>query len=289
MKQVLGWLAKSLLAALMLGTALLGAAWLHAREAAQRVHAVDDPALPALDAADLARGMHLYETRGCSDCHGRDGGGREVMEAGAFGRMVASNITPPALAARGYDAAAIAAAVRHGVRADGTSLLFMPAADWHDLDDADTATLVAYVQSLPPSAHDPGRSELRPLGWVLHLLGKAQPFPAATLDHTPRARQAPVASASADYGRYLAQTCTGCHGPALRGGIQFAPHLPISVDLGPARLGQWSEQDFLRAMREGRRPDGSAIDPFMPWASMGQMSEVELRALWAYLRSLPAA
>ena len=48
-----------------------------------------------------------------------------------------------------------------------------------------------------------------------------------------------------------------------------------------------AEADFARAMRQGRRPDGSALDPFMPWEVFGKMNDAELHALWVYLRSMP--
>jgi hypothetical protein len=40
-------------------------------------------------------------------------------------------------------------------------------------------------------------------------------------------------------------------------------------------------------MREGRRPDGTMLDSFMPWRSFQTMSDMELAALWLYLRSVP--
>jgi hypothetical protein len=50
----------------------------------------------------------------------------------------------------------------------------------------------------------------------------------------------------------------------------------------------WSEEDFLTAMHTGVRPDGSQIDRSMPWWSLGQMTDEELKALWLYFQSLPA-
>lgn len=41
-------------------------------------------------------------------------------------------------------------------------------------------------------------------------------------------------------------------------------------------------------MREGKRKDGTLISEFMPWKAYGQMSDSELRAIWAYLRTVPA-
>ena len=65
------------------------------------------------------------------------------------------------------------------------------------------------------------------------------------------------------------------------------PDLPLASNLTPAGLGAWTEADFVRALREGRRPDGSAINEFMPWRGYGAMTDSELRALWLYLRSVP--
>jgi hypothetical protein len=58
-------------------------------------------------------------------------------------------------------------------------------------------------------------------------------------------------------------------------------------NLTPTGLGDWSEADFLRAMRSGRRPDGSLIDPAMPWQYYAQMSDLELRAIWQFLGVVP--
>jgi hypothetical protein len=63
--------------------------------------------------------------------------------------------------------------------------------------------------------------------------------------------------------------------------------LPPASNLTPAGLGSWKEADFVRALRQGRRPDGTAIDEFMPWRSYASMSDGELEALWLYLRSVP--
>jgi mono/diheme cytochrome c family protein len=49
---------------------------------------VNDPALAIpTDSHALAQGAHLYATRGCADCHGADGAGREVFDAGPVVRV----------------------------------------------------------------------------------------------------------------------------------------------------------------------------------------------------------
>jgi len=92
-------------------------------------------------------------------------------------------------------------------------------------------------------------------------------------------------------GRYLADIagCHGCHGTGLSGGpVAGPPGLPPASNLTTAGIGDWTEADFVRAMRNGRRPDGSSLDPFMPWEVFGKMTDDELHALWLYLRSVPA-
>lgn len=289
MKRVLTWLGAGVLLVLLGVGLLLGVAWWHSERSLARVYAIADPPLAVpTDAVAREHGRHLWQTRGCGECHGPDGQGQLVFDAGPVVRVVAPNVTPAALAGR-YDADAIAAAVRHGVRQDGTPLVFMPAEDFTNLSDADMGAIVAYMRALPDSSHDPGRTEVRLLGRILHLFGQFPLVPAELVDHAPRARTAPPVAADAEYGRYLAQICTGCHLPDFRGGRQMGPDWPATANLTPhpGALGGWSEADFVRALREGRRPDGRMLSPAMPIGITRGMTDTELRALWSYLRTLP--
>lgn len=79
--------------------------------------------------------------------------------------------------------------------------------------------------------------------------------------------------------------CRACHGQDLRGqqlGAMYARGLTAS---GVA--GQWSEAEFIAAMRTGQRPDGSQMSDAMPWRAIGKASDSDLEQLWAYLKSLP--
>jgi mono/diheme cytochrome c family protein len=269
--------------------ALYAVAWFRSEQALSRTWVIADPPLEMRrDAEALARGAHIFATRGCSDCHGAAGEGKLLFDAGPVARIVPPNITTGGRL-KGQTPDQIAAAIRHGVRSNGRSVIFMPAEDWHEMGDADVAALVAYLQSLPPSANDPGPVEVRPLARVLWLFGKFPLLPAEALDHSPRARAAPAVAATAEYGKYLAGGCTGCHGADYAGQHVpgTPPSFPDSKNITPAAIGSWQEADFFRAIREGKRPDGSAIDPFMPWPTFAKMSDVELSALWAYLRTLP--
>jgi cytochrome c553 len=291
MRKILKWLGILLGVVVLVALVVVGLAWRISEKGLGRIYASNDPPLTMQrDAQALAFGKHLFVTHGCADCHGADGAGKLVFDAGPVMRLVAPNIT---LGGRikDYSVDQVAAAIRNGVKPDGHSLVFMPVADFHEMSDADTAVLVAYVQSLPVSGNDPGPLKIRPLGRVLYWLGDFPLVSAETVDHTPHSRSAPPAAATADYGKYLAQGCTGCHGENFAGQHVpgTPPEFPDAANLTPHAngLATWTQADFVRALREGKRPDGRALDPFMPWKALGQMSDEELAAIWAYLRTVP--
>lgn len=113
-----------------------------------------------------------------------------------------------------------------------------------------------------------------------------------------------LAQSDAKRGEYLAKAggCLGCHtleakdaqdkpvpfagGRALKTpfGTFYGPNITPHPEAG---IGKWSEADFMRAMREGRRPDGSNYFPAFPYPSFTLITDADLRDLWAYLRSLP--
>lgn len=110
------------------------------------------------------------------------------------------------------------------------------------------------------------------------------------------------AQGDAKRGAYLAAAggCVGCHTEDKQGAVPFAGgralKTPFGTFYGPnitpdaqAGLGRWSEADFVRAMREGRRPDGAHYYPAFPYTSFTRIVDADLRDLWAYLRSVPAS
>ena len=68
------------------------------------------------------------------------------------------------------------------------------------------------------------------------------------------------------------------------------PSWPQAANLTPhgsGRLSKWTEADFINTLRTAKRPEGTDLDPVMPRV-FGQMDDTELKALWAFFRSLPA-
>ena len=101
-------------------------------------------------------------------------------------------------------------------------------------------------------------------------------------------------------GEYLtiAGGCVACHTAGGKDAVRFAGgyalKTPFGTFYGPnltphpqAGIGRWSEADFMRAMREGLRPDGAHYFPAFPYPSYTRIVDADLRDLWAYLRSLP--
>ena len=109
-----------------------------------------------------------------------------------------------------------------------------------------------------------------------------------------------LAQGDAKRGEYLANAagCLGCHTDNKKDAVPYAGgralNTPFGTFYGPnisphpqAGLGRWSEADFIRALREGRRPDGANYYPAFPYPSFTRIADADLRDLWAYLRTLP--
>jgi mono/diheme cytochrome c family protein len=100
-------------------------------------------------------------------------------------------------------------------------------------------------------------------------------------------------------GRYLAEAadCAGCHtiperGAPYAGGRAIETPFGdiISRNITPDResgIGNWSDEDFDRAVRQGIRSDGSRLYPAMPYPSYTKMSRDDVKAIRAYLNTIP--
>ncbi len=240
------------------------------------------------DSALVVAGERLATIRACNDCHGTDLGGKVMIDDPMLGRVVTANLTPGG-AADTFSMADWDRAVRHGVSPAGRGYLVMPSHEFNRLSDADLEAIVAYLRHLPPAHHDLPRMQVRPLGHVLNATGVIDLVPASLIDHAAPRSAPPPAAPTPEYGAYLATTCMGCHGKDFSGGKIpgvgiMASNLTPDAETG---LGTWSEADFARLLKTGTPPDGRTLDPFMPITMTKQLSEIEVAALWAYLRTLP--
>lgn len=240
------------------------------------------------DSSAIARGNHLaHALSACVECHGEDFAGKTVIDQPPFAVVTAPNITPAGLGAELSDTDFVRA-IRYGLAPDGRSLVVMPSAEYYYLSDADLGAIIAYVKSLPPAKHDLKATRYGPISRTLLALGKMPVLQAKLIDYqAPRPEPAP--GVTAEYGAYLAHPCMGCHGPGLSGGVDPAgdPSWPPTSNLTPGGLGSWTQADFTRLLRQGRRPVGTEVNPAMPWRWFKYLTDDEIAALWMYLRSLP--
>jgi mono/diheme cytochrome c family protein len=114
---------------------------------------------------------------------------------------------------------------------------------------------------------------------------------------------APVAHAQTgdpERGEYVLATggCVGCHtvengGAFLAGGRElktdfgsfYAPNITPDPDTG---IGGWSDEDFIKALREGVSPTGAHYYPTFPYTSYARMTVQDIVDLKAYLDTIPA-
>lgn len=256
----------------------------------------------AAQAASVGRGDYLVNTiMACGSCHtpfGEAGfdaskslSGRLVEQSDAF-TAIAPNITPGGRVSKWSDAE-LAKAIREGLRPDGTLIgPPMPFEVYRGISDDDLASVVAYLRTVPAVENDPGTSTYNiPL---------------------PPAYGPPVTSVAAvpegitvAYGEYLAGPvghCTVCHTkfdeqsrPQFEtllgaGGNPF--HGPwgtvVSANITPYGLGDYSDEEIINLITKGERSDGSKLTGPMAFPLYAQMKTDDLKAIVAYLRSLPS-
>ncbi|MHB1312829.1 MAG: c-type cytochrome [Gemmatimonadaceae bacterium] len=245
------------------------------------------------DSLALARGRRLATTISkCSDCHKADFGGGTFIDAPPVARLYSANLTR----GKGGIGGQLSdldweKAIRHGVKPDGSALKFMPSQEFKDMTDEDAAALIAYLKSLPPVDREIGTNSVGPIGRALFAKGDLALIPAELIDHGA-AHPAPVPmGVSVAYGEYLANIggCKGCHGAGLSGGpIPGAPpEWKPAANITPTGIGHYTEDDFIRALRTARRPNGAPIDSLMPVRFNKDLTDDELRALFAYLKTVP--
>jgi cytochrome c5 len=101
-------------------------------------------------------------------------------------------------------------------------------------------------------------------------------------------------------GEYLAKMgdCIACHTHVSAGTPAFAGGLPIATPFGTfyspnitpdpdTGIGKWSEADFIRALKEGRSPEGKNYFPVFPYIYFANLTDEDAKALYAYFMSIP--
>jgi mono/diheme cytochrome c family protein len=286
--KVAGWILLAFIVAVVGAVSLAAAKW--------SMHAGRRIAVPRVDLTDLKgdvkRGEYMVQiSNGCAECHGEDLAGKKMVENPALGRIYGPNITPWAI--KNWTDGEIAATIHHGVSRNGRPLVIMPAEVMQHLCRQDLADMVAYLRSVPPVARPNVPIRVGPLFTVIYAtVAGSGMLPAEMVDHAaPYADRVPEGPTRA-YGEYLYRGhCAGCHKDDGTGGHISAgpPDWPPAANLTVDGAGGWTQEGFIRTFRTGINPSGGKIRPPMGESieKVGKkMKDVELKALWEYLRTL---
>ncbi|MCX6023426.1 MAG: cytochrome c [Chloroflexi bacterium] len=255
------------------------------------------PATPATAAepGQVERGRYLAMTGACMECHTERAGGANTLKQDAlfaggeafglpFGTVWSANITSDKETGIGNATdPQIKRAIREGIGIDGRKLLVMPWENLRVYSDEDLDAMVAFLRTVPPvkRAVTPSDAPLPAReGFYAAASQRARPVGGP---------QAPGGTQNPERGRYLmtAFGCTDCHGPNLAGG--FPPFFAANItNDNAAGLGRWNNEQIVKAVREGVKPDGSVIRPPMPsLTAYRHMNDDDMYNIIAYIRSAP--
>ena len=258
----------------------------------------------------LERGRYLVESvSACFACHttydpkdpaksyaaANKGGGGSLAADGAPW-LIAPNITPDEETGAGrWTDDMFARAIREGIGHDGRALFpAMPYQSYRNYSDEDLASIVVYLRSIPAVRNELPRSEIPfPLSRLINMV------PAPLSESVPE----PDTSTRAKKGAYLikAADCAGCHtargdkGAALAG-MDYAGGNPFDDGKGgavtpanltpdPTGISYYDEELFVGAIRTGH-VKARKLSPHMPWWVYRNMTDEDLKSIFAYLRGL---
>ncbi len=294
MKKVLKWIGIVLGSLIVL--ILLTAVGLYTKsrvEFAQKYDVKVESVPVPTDAPSIDHGGHVA-TFLCMECHAKDlGGTPDWFNGGSLGGANTPNLTTGkgGLGGQLTDEDFIRI-LRHGVKPDETSVFLMPSHDFYFLSDKDLGDLIAYIRSIPPVDRAASQPQIHFtfMGNVMYGAGVfGDLLRAGRIDQANRPA-VPEPGAGAAYGEYLVNIngCHDCHGAQLAGGKPGELGSPLAPNLTPGgELTAWSEADFIKTLRTGVTPSGTDLpNRFMPWQFKSQMTDDELKAIFAYLKSL---
>ena len=257
----------------------------------------------------LKRGEYLSEhVAGCTYCHtpqeqgpngpelvrGQKGGGQIFSMPGFPGTVVAPNITPdPETGIGNFTDDQLARAIREGISHDGQTLFpMMPYTHFRQMSDEDLASVVVYLKTLPPIRNALPRTEIHfPVKYLIR--GVPEPVTGTV--------QADL-STPASRGEYLVNlsSCLDCHTPRKRGRLDSSMKFAggqvfdasgqiASPNITPdvTGIGSYTEEKFVKALRTGY-VGKRQLNTVMPWQGYSGQTDEDLKAMYGYLRTVPA-
>ena len=271
----------------------------------------------ACSAVILASGAHAqspverggYLVNGiltCGNCHTPKGpGGVELIDQMHAGGVIewdtptfkvkGPNITPhPEAGIGGWTDAQIKDALQNGKHKNGHPIApIMPFAFYKVFTPGDIDAVVAYLKSVPPRANPSQPPVYKAAMHVDNVPNADKPMSEADLGDPVK------------HGLYLVTIghCMECHTPMERGvrlldtrygaggfrftgpfGESFSRNITSHREKG---IGAWTDDEIKRAITQGIRKDGSRLKPPMGYEWYARMTDADLSAIVAYLRTVP--
>jgi mono/diheme cytochrome c family protein len=257
----------------------------------------------------LARGRYLVTgLLGCETCHtpkdwnthgapnlpGTELAGQVFPMPDLPGTIIASNLTPdPETGAARWSDDEIARALREGIAHDGRTIFpMMPYDSYRTLADEDVASIVVYLRSIAPVRNPLPATRVN---FPVNYLIRAVPQPLTSPVSGPGPQASPV-----DRGKYLVTVGCGCHtladhkGPIK--GLEYAGGEYLKGPWGEATsanitpdasgISYYDEGTFIQVMRTGF-VKARKLSSIMPFGEFANLTDGDLKAIFAYLRTLP--
>jgi mono/diheme cytochrome c family protein len=260
----------------------------------------------ALAETPVERGSYLVNTvLTCGNCHspkgppqaiaGKDFSGGLSWDEPPF-KVTAPNITPDKATGIGnYTDAQLKTVLRKGVKSNGVPVaMVMPSGFYEIMTERDLNAVVAYLHTLKPVSHKIEEPIYKvPQGHPIPP-GGDKPYTEAML--TDKVKK----------GFYLATIapCMECHTPFGErgrdftnklgaGGAEFAGPWGVvharNITSSKAKgLGDWTDAEIKRAITHGVRKDGTKLTGPMGFDHYAKMTDADLDAVIAWLRTVPA-
>jgi mono/diheme cytochrome c family protein len=223
-------------------------------------------------------------------------GAGTVFEEGAElpGHLVTPNLTPDKETGIGnWTDDMLARAIREGIGHDGRTLFpLMPYPNYREMPDEDLASVIAYLRTLEPVKNSLPKTEI--IFPVKYLMRSApQPISAPVSQ--------PDLSDPVKRGAFLVRmaSCADCHTPQekgqvkpgmdLAGGLLFksseATVMAANITPDASGISYYDEDLFLQAIRTGK-VKARSLSPVMPWVLYRGMTDEDLKAIFAYLKTV---
>lgn len=252
----------------------------------------------------------------CMDCHstrdwskfsgplteGTLGKGGEIFDQnfGFPGKFYSANITPAGIG--NWTDGELLRAISSGVNKDGRALFpVMPHANYGRMDKEDLLSIIAYVRNLKSIENKvPASVPDFPMNLIINTIPKKAEF-----------SKVPDQSNSLAYGAYLfnAAACGDCHTKQVKGekvmelelagGFEFPlgnGTVVRSANITPDKetgIGSWTEEAFVNRFRayadsayHAHTVEKGAFNTTMPWTMYGKMKVEDLKAIFAYLKTV---